>query len=410
MTVAQQEHRAAGAGGTMPGSVADLKPVIAAIGKDAARRELDDENPFAAMDLVRKSRLGALRVPLAEGGYGFSMRRLFAAVVDLAEADPVVAHILRTHFWFVEERLRTCDRTVRDRWIGAIAGGAVFGNATSELGAAAVGSLRFKTKLEPAAGGYVLNGTKYYCTGTLFSDWVSVWATKDQDTIASVVVPTRRAGITLLDDWDGIGVRKTGSGTTVFDGVAVHPDEVLAETRLDVAGAPSYEFAFLQLYLQAIMAGMMRAVVADAVGLIKGRERSFSYAPAERPADDPILQQCVGQLSAAAFAAESTVLAAADSLDAAYASIVDGVPDAGLTQQAMLRAAQAKVHVDEIATRTASAMFDVGSASAASRKKNLDRHWRGIRTLSLHNPTVYKAQAIGKVLINQEPLPLNGYF
>ena len=118
----------------------------------------------------------------------------------------------------------------------------------------------------------------------------------------------------------------------------------------------------------------------------------------------------MGELSAAAFAAESIVLAAADSIDAAAASVVNGVPDATLAQQAMQRAAQAKVHVDAIALRASSHLFEVGSASAASRQKNLDRHWRAIRTLTLHNPTLYKAQAVGKYLINKVPFPVNAYF
>ena len=34
------------------------------------------------------------------------MPQLFSAVIDVARADPIVAHIFRTHFWFTEERLR----------------------------------------------------------------------------------------------------------------------------------------------------------------------------------------------------------------------------------------------------------------------------------------------------------------
>ncbi|MBL6749750.1 MAG: acyl-CoA dehydrogenase family protein [Nevskia sp.] len=391
-------------------SPAALAAAIRRIGQGAAEREFNDENPFAAVDLVRESRLGALRVPVEHGGGGFSIRRLFATVIDLAEADPTVAHILRTHYWFVEERLRMTGGAARGRWLGEVGGGAIVGNASSELGPAAVGSLRFKTTITRQAGGYRLSGTKYYSTGTLFSDWVNVWAAKDENTLVSLVVPTGRAGVRVLDDWDGIGLRNTGSGTTVFERVAVQPDELLAEIRLDLPAQPTFEFAFLQLYLHAIIAGILRTVVTDAIGLLKGRERSFSHAPAASPPQDPILQQVVGQLSAAAFAAESAVLAAADSLDTAYGSLDNGIPDAALTQQASLRAAQVKVHVDELALRASTLLFEAGSASAASARKNLDRHWRAIRTLSLHNPTLYKAQAIGKLLILGEPLPANAYF
>ena len=389
----------------------DLPAVLREIAREAGRREAQDENPFGAVDLVRAARIGALRLPVASGGRGYSIRQFFAAIIDLAEADPVVAHIVRTHYWFVEERLRSPESATRRHWIGEIAAGKIFGNATSEMGAAAVGSLRYETSIRDAGDGYVLNGTKVYCTGTLFSDYVAVWASHGENVLASMVIPTQRDGITLIDDWDGMGARKTGSGTTRFENVAVRKDEVLGEIRLDAAEAqPTYEFAFLQLYLQAMMAGILRNVVSDAVGLVTSRERSFSHAPAERPADDPILQQVVGELSSSAFAAEAAVLLAAEALEAAFASVKGGAPDAGLAAQASLRAAQVKVHVDALAARAASQLFDVGSASAASKKKNLDRHWRAIRTLSVHNPTLYKAQAVGKYVINGEPLPFNGYF
>ncbi|TDU31936.1 alkylation response protein AidB-like acyl-CoA dehydrogenase [Panacagrimonas perspica] len=388
----------------------DLPAVLREIAREAGRRELNDENPFEAIDLVRAARIGALRLPIALGGAGYSVREMFAAVIDLAEADPVVAHIIRTHYWFVEERLRSSDSDARRHWIGEIAAGKLFGNATSELGAAAVGSLRYATTLTPEGDGFVVNGTKVYCTGTMFSDYVNVWAAQGENALASLIIPTTRAGITMLDDWDGMGARKTGSGTTRFEGVQVRADEILGHIRLDAEPQPTFEFAFLQLYLQAIMAGILRNVVGDAVKLLKTRDRSFSHAPAERPADDPLLQQIVGELSASAFAAESTVLAAADAIDQAYASLQNGVPDATLAQRASLRAAQAKVHVDALAARAANQLFDVGSASAATRRKNLDRHWRAIRTLSLHNPTLYKALSIGKFLVNDEPLPFNGYF
>ena len=41
-----------------------------------------------------------------------------------------------------------------------------------------------------------------------------------------VIVPTDRAGVELLDDWDGFGQRTTATGTSRFTDVVVHPDEV----------------------------------------------------------------------------------------------------------------------------------------------------------------------------------------
>lgn len=35
----------------------------------------------------------------------------------------------------------------------------------------------------------------------------------------------------------------------------------------------------------------------------------------------------------------------------------------------------------------------------------LDRHWRNARTISVHNPAIYKARAIGDHLLNGAALP-----
>lgn len=387
-----------------------VRETLAEIARGANQRDLTDENPFGAMKLVREARLGALRLSPAEGGYGMSIRQLFAAVMDIAEADPVVAHILRVHYWFAEERLRSKDTAVRSRWLAEIANGRLFGNALTELGGAAIGSLQFKTAITPDGDGYRLNGTKFYCTGTLFSDYINVFAARGDNTIVSPVVPTHAAGIEIVDDWDGMGARKTGSGTTNFKNVRVETKDILLELDRDKPSPPTFEFAYLQLYLQAVMAGIMRSVVSDAINVMKTRDRSFSHAPAPRPVDDPFLQQVVGELAASAFAAESTILIAAEALEDARASVQDGVPDARLSQRASLCSAQAKIHIDRVAAKAADQLFDVGGASSASRKKNLDRHWRAIRTLTLHNPTTYKAQYVGRHLIHGEDFPTNAYF
>lgn len=66
--------------------------------------------------------------------------------------------------------------------------------------------------------------------------------------------------------------------------------------------------------------------------------------------------------------------------------------------------------VNELAIRSGSLLFDVGGASAMQRMFNLDRHWRNARTLASHNPSSYKARAIGDFEVNGTPLPEKGFF
>ncbi|KGI69322.1 acyl-CoA dehydrogenase family protein [Mycolicibacterium rufum] len=390
---------------------ADFAALLAEIGAGASDRDRLDENPFDQVIALKRAGFGALRLPARFGGPGLTVPQLFSAVIDVARADPIVAHIFRTHFWFVEERLRTADEPTSQAWLAKVAEGKTFGNAFSEKGAHAVGSLVFNTRLLPADGGYRLDGEKFYSTGTLFSDYLTVAATTDHDSVATVVVPADRAGVRLIDDWDGFGQRRTGTGTTVFSDVAVAPEELLTDTPYDAEPEPTVQYASLQLFIHAVVAGILESVVDDGVALLRSRERSFSHAVSERPTEDPLLQRQLGEIASTAFIARAAVLDAATAIGAATASqTATGVPDAALATEAQLKVAKVKVHLDAVAPEAATRLLELGGASAASRTRNLDRHWRNIRTITLHNPVGLKARAIGQHLLHGTPLPANAYF
>jgi len=190
----------------------------------------------------------------------------------------------------------------------------------------------------------------------------------------------------------------------------VAEDEVEDFGDPDGPQPPTYQYAFLQLFLQAVAAGILRAVRNDSVALVRRRKRNFSHAQAKEPTADPQVLQVVGEIAADSFAADAIVLAAADVIEQAARSVKDGVPDRTLAERAQIAAAQAKVAVDRFAYATASHLFDVGGASATQAIYNLDRHWRNARTASTHNPTFAKATSVGDFYVNGKAPPHNGYF
>ncbi len=389
----------------------ELAALLAFIGEGASERDRERSLPFAVIDAVRRARLGALRVEAQAGGGGATNRELFETVIRLGDADPNVAHILRNHFTFVERFVRGQTALKNEKWRRAVAEGAIFGLAYGELDQARVGSKEANTVLTPEGEGYRLSGTKYYSTGTLYSDYVLVRAKLPSGELASAIIPSTRTGVEIIDDWDGFGQKLTGSGTTILRDVRVEAEEVVPDTEGHFFTQP-YTGPVPQLLLTAINAGILRAILRDAGALVRRRERSYSHATTERPADDPILQVIVGQIACNAFAAGSTVLAAADSLDRldrARAGDDQAAADAA-AHEASLQTSQAKVVVDELAIRSAGLLLDVGGASATKQSANLDRHWRNARTLASHNPGSYKARAIGDHVINGTPLPANGFF
>jgi alkylation response protein AidB-like acyl-CoA dehydrogenase len=388
----------------------ELQALFDFIGLGASDRDRDRILPYNVVELIRRSRLGALRIPVAEGGGGSTARELFEVVIRLGDADPNVAHIVRNHF-SVTERILRSERTQRNqRWLKAVVDGAIIGLASTELEVKRSGGGQVvNTKLTPDGDGYRLNGTKYYSTGSLYADLIFVRVLVPDGTTAFILIPTNREGIDLVDDWDGFGQRLTGTGTTTFTNVRVEADEVFFETDTDKDNLP-YNIV-PQLFLTAINAGIIRSVLRDATALIRNRPRTFYHAVAEQAADDPILQQTVGQIAANAFAAEAIVLAAADGLDRLPAAQAQGEEaETAAALATSLSASKAKLIVDDLALRSATLLFEVGGASTTKKSSNFDRHWRNARTLSSHNPNHFKARAIGDYEINGTPLPQRGFF
>jgi alkylation response protein AidB-like acyl-CoA dehydrogenase len=387
-----------------------IEALLNRIAEGASERERERILPYEAVDLIRQARLGALRLPTQAGGAGSTIRELFELVIRLGEADANVAHILRNHFSVVERLVRFPKEDQHGQWQKAVADGAIIGLATTELETPKVGDVKPNTTLTPDGENYLLNGTKYYSTGTLYSDYVLVRVADISGATGATLISVKREGIELIDDWDGLGQRLTATGTTHFRDVKVKREEVVFDAP-DVGYGVAYSNTFAQLFLTAINAGIARAILNDAAALVRTRHRTFYYAPSDVPTEDPLLQQTVGQIAAGAFAAETVVLAAAEALDVATDAFHAGADNAvEAAHKAALLSAKAKLVADEFAIRGGSLLFDVGGASATKKVTNFDRHWRNARTLSSHNPTTFKARSIGQYEISGTLLPAKGFF
>ncbi|MFC9691031.1 acyl-CoA dehydrogenase family protein [Kribbella sp. NPDC056951] len=370
-----------------------FRPIFERIAKNAVQRERERELPFEEIEWLREAGFGALRVPVEYGGSGASLPQLFRLLIELGAADSNLPQLLRGHFAFTESRIVDADLEARERWGREIASGSLVGNASSELGTTSLAEPR--TALTQDGDRWLLNGTKYYSTGTLFADWISVGGVQTGERV-SVSVRSDAPGVTRTDDWDGFGQRLTGSGTTVFDGVEVAADNIY---RWRDRG-PSHLLAFFQLVLLATLAGIGRAVVRDAVDFVQPRTRAYPASVDPVPRQDPLVQQVIGRLSASSFTVDATVLAAAEQVGLAADAAYDGSLTQELVDAAEIAAYQAQVTVIDLVLTSATTLFEVGGASATSHTRQLDRHWRNARTVASHNPAIYKSRLIGDHLLN----------
>ncbi|RMX07706.1 acyl-CoA dehydrogenase [Corticibacter populi] len=394
-----------------PPSIAELqarfRPVFARIAEGAAAREHTRTLAYEPIAWLREAGFTRLRVPPHFGGLGASVEQLFALLVELAEADSNVAQILRPHLGFVDRLLIDRDAATQARWLPLAGQGAIFGNATTETGGGTVGELQTTLVPDPERpSGWLLDGRKFYSTGTLYADWVTVVARTvvpgRADETVHALVETTAPGVERLDDWHGFGQRLTASGTTVLRQVRVVEDALIRFPRQQ----PTPLVAYFQLVHLATLAGIARALQRDAVAYVRARKRVFSHGSATLPKDDPLVQQIVGELASTAYLAGLVVRDVAAELGRIARVRVAGEDVSKAELDALeLRTAQAQVAVAEPVQRAAARLFDVGGSSALAEDLRLDRHWRNARTLASHNPVVYKARSVGDILLNDaEPV------
>lgn len=372
-----------------------FRPVFAEIRATAVARDAERRLPHAELGRLKEAGFTALRLPAEAGGHGASLPELFNLLIELSAADSNVTNALRAHFGFTEDMLTAASPEWRARWTARLAAGETVGSGVSETGPAKVG--QFDTVVRRRGDERVVDGRKFYTTGSLFADWIHLSAQDEAGAPVVAAVPTRAPGVTIEDDWDGFGQALTASGTARFDGVVLAPELIKPET----VRFP-YAMAFFQLVHLATLAGIGRAAAEDAARLVAARARVYSHGNAGRTADDPQIQAVVGRVRGNAYAAGAVVLKAAESVQrAAEVSRAQGrdaaEPAAALAD---VEVNQAVTVVTNLVLEATTVLFDALGASAVKAEHGLDRYWRNARTLTSHNPRIYRERSVGQFAID----------
>ncbi|MEU0585171.1 SfnB family sulfur acquisition oxidoreductase [Streptomyces sp. NPDC006132] len=371
--------------------------------KDAAERDARRRLPHAEVERLSASGLLAVTVPAEFGGADVGAQTLAEIFRLLAAADASLAQIPQSHFVYVNVLRRQGSPRQQEFFFGEVLRGKRFGNAQSEAGTKHVQDIRTRLARHPD-GSYVLDGVKHYSTGALFAHWIPVLARTEDDTLHVAYVPRDAPGLTVVDDWDGMGQRTTASGTVRLEAVPVPADRVVPH-HLTFRG-PQLHGAVAQLLHAAIDAGIASGALAEAVEFVRTKSRPWFESVDEgheTAAEDPLLIQRFGELAIRVRAAEALLREAAGAVDAARADLTDDS-----AAEASIAVATAKVTAAEAAVEVGSALFEVAGTRSALDSLGLHRHWRDARTHTLHDPTRWKVQHIGRYVLNGTRPPRHG--
>jgi SfnB family sulfur acquisition oxidoreductase len=375
---------------------------------EASARDAGRELPHAQVRELKDSGLLALAVPAEFGGLDAPAAVVAETFRLIAHADPSLAQIQHTHFTFLEAVRLKGTHEQKEFFFGLARTGQLFANAQSERGPQPI-DVDTTTLTETDAGDFVLRGRKFYSTGALFADWVVVRASLadgsgDAPTAATpkaiAFIPRDVDGLQIVDDWDGMGQRTTASGTVTLDDVLVPAGHVVPFSP--IFAEPTVYGAHAQLLHAAIDVGIATGALAEGIRQA-AKARPHFEAHVEAAAEDPTVIQLAGELVVTVRSAEALLAEAGRQVDAARADLT-----ADSAAAASIAVAVAKVAAVRASLEAASVLFELGGTRSASATANLSRYWRDARTHTLHDPTRWKVQHIGRYALSDTKPPRHG--
>lgn len=132
--------------------------------------------------------------------------------------------------------------------------GAIYSQPFSEGGAAAAGGVAFGTEAKPVEGGWIVNGKKIFASLSGHADYYGVLCTEIEEgekasrrNTLYLAISAKSEGVSVVGDWDPLGMRGTVSRTLLFKDVFVPEDSALMPRGVYFQAAMRWPHMFLTL-------------------------------------------------------------------------------------------------------------------------------------------------------------------
>ncbi len=355
-----------------------LTPMLQAIATAAAEHDRDGSFPFDSVARLQEAGVLSLTVPASLGGGGAGLSLAAEAVTRVGAACPATALVLAMQLTRQSAIARnpTWPQDLRQR-IGreAVTDGALINalRVEPELGSPTRGGMP-ATVARLRAGHWSISGRKRYATGAPGLRWMEVLARTDEETprIGSFLVRSDTAGIGIVETWNHLGLRASGSHDVVFDDVTIPLDHAIGLLPIGEWGKPEQaQSAWSTLLVSAVYTGVARAARDWILRFVHTRVPSNLGAPL---ATLPRVIETIGAIEGA--------LAANARITAAVASATDSGFPPGTAENGVL-----KVALTENAVRAVQLAVSLAGNHAHDRAQALERHWRDVQCALVHVPT-----------------------
>ena len=363
----------------------------------AAERDKQGGNPKAERDLIRQSGLLGLSIPQAFGGQGADWKTIFKTIQAIAQVDSSLAHVYGFHHLLIATVQLFAQKEQYSTWFEQTTEQNLFwGNTLNPLD-------KRTTVQQISADEYIFHGDKSFCSGSIDSDILLCSGFNAQNKLLIGVIPTERDGVSFLGDWNNMGQRQTDSGTSHFEQVKIHENELLLNP-----GPLSTPYSSLRpLIAQLIFVHLFLGVAEGAFEVAREtvqQQKAWSKSLVENAVNDPFTQKHFAEFYVQLEGIRLLANKAVETLQKAW-DIGESL-DAEQRGEVSIAIATAKIAATNTSLYITQNIFQVMGARATTAKLNLDRFWRNVRTQTLHDPIDYKYQEVGEwVLTGKVPEP-----
>jgi 3-hydroxy-9,10-secoandrosta-1,3,5(10)-triene-9,17-dione monooxygenase len=244
-------------------------------------------------------------------------------------------------------------------------------------------------RLEAVPGGYELSGHWAFSSGSDHAQWALLGAllpsSDGRQEFVTALVP--RADFRVVDVWDVVGLRGTGSNDVVVDRAFVPAHRTLAHREQQALRGPGQEVNPGPLYRMPFASVFTTAVTAPVVGAVSGcleaylstmRERVRVSPAGGRFAEDPYAQVAVARAS-------SEVDAAALLMDRNIGALYDiAARGEEIPLELRLRTRRDQVLGTERALGAIDLLFKTAGGNSLHRGNQIERAWRDAHAGSVH--------------------------
>ncbi len=339
--------------------------------------------PFQNLAVLQARGLIAAVVPPAFGGSGINLAHARRIVAAIGRGEPSTALVLTMTYLIHRALSRPNSRwptALREAvWHSAVSDGALINNlrVEPELGSPARGGLP-ATIARRTAEGWSLSGHKLYTTGIPALRWLCVWARTDEEEprVGVFLVPREPAltdhSIRIIESWDHLGLRASGSHEVLFDNVALPADHAV-DIRAPAewtAGPEADQCAWMLALLGSLYDAIARAARDWLLEFLSERKPSALGAPLSSL---PRIQQTVGEIELLLWTNRAL-------LDDLVLRTDRGAPPAP-SESGLV-----KYTVTGNAIRVVELALELTGNHGLSRHNPLERYWRDVLCGRVHTP------------------------